>query len=91
MATTTWLISFDTDVKIARADFHPWWCIPFMTTAGEVSFAGMRTPTKPAFKLVLKENRAYFRLRQPYHFPRKKKAAVPVRAHKSVPQKNRSR
>jgi hypothetical protein len=37
MARTSWVIvTFDTDVKIARADFHPWWCIPFMTTAGEV-------------------------------------------------------
>jgi hypothetical protein len=33
-------------------------------TAGEVSFAGMSTPTKPAFKLVLKENRAYLDLQE---------------------------
>jgi hypothetical protein len=33
-------------------------------TAGEVSFAGMSTPTNLAFKLVLNVNRASFRLRQ---------------------------
>jgi len=35
-------------------------------TAGEVSFAGISTPTNPAFKLVLNVNRAYSRLRQQY-------------------------
>jgi hypothetical protein len=44
------------------------WLLAAFDMAGEVSFAGMSTPTKPAFTLVLKENRAYFRLRQPYHF-----------------------
>jgi hypothetical protein len=35
-------------------------------TAGEVSFTGMSTLTNPVFRLVLKVNRAYFRLRHQY-------------------------
>jgi hypothetical protein len=35
-------------------------------TAGEVSFAGMIALTNPVFRLVLKVNRVYFRLRQQY-------------------------
>jgi hypothetical protein len=48
------------------------------------------------FRSVAKEHCAYFRLRYQYHFPRKKKAAVPVKARKyslalSGLQKNGSR
>jgi hypothetical protein len=37
-------------------------------TAGAVSFAGMSALTNPVFRLVLNVNRAYFGLRQQYHF-----------------------
>jgi hypothetical protein len=40
------------------------WLLAAFDIAGEVSFAGMSTPTKPAFKLVLKENRAYLDLQE---------------------------
>jgi transposase-like protein len=44
------------------------WVIVIFDTAGEVSFAGISTPRNPDFRIVLNVNRAYFRLRQQYHF-----------------------
>jgi hypothetical protein len=61
LATTCWLfVAFDPDVKIARASFHPGWCIPFMTTAGEVISVGPSRLTNCVDKRMLPLNHACF-------------------------------